>query len=125
MGVALAGDALPLEPAAAAAAPGRGELLERSLAGDPATFCLFTSVRHLETISLANRATSGVLCCLNLLTTIPTRVDRKRSSVAFTPCCSSLSIEVMVDADSFCVAALANALVLSSISLASIAQVGG
>ena len=113
-GVAAAGDAAPF-------APGRGDPLARWLVdGDPVAFCLFTSFRHLETISLDSRATSGDLCCLNLLTTIPTRVDRSRSSDAFTPCCNSLSNDTMVDEDSFCVAALVKALVFSSISLASI-----
>ena len=109
---ALAGD--PFAPL------GRGDALARWAAGDPVAFCLLTSLRHLETISLDNRATSGVLCCLSLLTTIPTRVERSRSSDAFTPCCSSFSSEMMVEEASFCVAALVRALVLSSISLESI-----
>lgn len=110
-----AGDAVPLGVCL-------GESLDLWLAaGEPptVTFCLLTSLRHFETISLDKRATSGDLCCLSLLTMIPIFVERRRSSVGRTPFCSSLSNDINVAGVSPDVAAFVNALDLNSISLTS------
>ena len=81
---------------------------------------LWMSSRHFLTISLARRATSGFLCCLDLLTTTPILVERRRSSEATTPVLSSFNIPMMAAGGSPATVAFCNALDFSTISLGSI-----
>ena len=71
---------------------GAGEKVPFARFTGVAGFFFVTSFLHLDTISLASRATSGFLCCLDLLTTTPIFVDLRRSSVAATPVFKSFRI---------------------------------
>lgn len=67
---------------------------------DPVPFFFWMSSRHFLTISAANLATSGLLCCFDRFTTTPIFVERRRSSVGKTPCLSSFRILTMTAGDS-------------------------
>ena len=84
-----------------------------------AGFFLVTSFRHLETISLASRATSGFLCCLDLFTITPILVDLRRSSVATTLVLRSFSILIMFAGGSPAVVAFCSAFDLALTSCSS------
>lgn len=83
-------------------------------------FCFWISSRHFFTISFARRATSGLLCCLDRLTTTPILVERRRSSEGTTPVLSSPRILRMLAGESPAAVARCSALDFSTTSLASI-----
>lgn len=88
-------------------------------------FFFATSFRHLDMISLANRATSGFLCCLDLLTMTPILVDLRRSSVATTPVFRSFRILMMFAGGSPAVVAFCSAFDLALTSCNSILLLNG
>lgn len=86
---------------------------------DVPPLCFCTSSRHFLTISLASRATSGSLDCLDRLTTTPIFVDRSKSSVGATPIFSSLSKFMIFAEGSLLAVAFVSAFAFSFTSLAS------